>query len=78
MVARPEGGVVIVDDGHRAYLLFGTDGSFERAIRFANTGASGTASAETARAVSAGRWSAVPDPQSGRERQRRGSVRRGR
>ena len=54
MVARPEGGVVIVDDGHRAYLLFGTDGSFERAIRFANTGASGTASAETARAAREG------------------------
>ncbi len=39
MVARPEGGAVIVDDGHRAYLLFGADGSFERAIRFADADA---------------------------------------
>ncbi|WP_420635005.1 hypothetical protein [Candidatus Palauibacter sp.] len=54
MVARPEGGVVIVDDGHGAYLLFGPDGSFERAIRFANTGASQTASAETVRAAREG------------------------
>ncbi len=54
MLARPEGGVVIVDDGHRAYLLFGPDGSFERAIRFANTGASQTASAERVRAAREG------------------------
>ena len=33
MVARPEGGAVLVDDGHRAYLLFGGDGSFERSVR---------------------------------------------
>ena len=46
MVARPEGGAVIVDDGHRAYLLFGADGSFERAIRFADPGGSRPASAE--------------------------------
>ena len=49
MVARPEGGAVIVDDGHRAYLLFGADGSFERAVRFADPGASRTASAERVR-----------------------------
>ncbi len=49
MVARPEGGAVIVDDGHRAYLLFGADGSFERAIRFANPDASRPASAERVR-----------------------------
>ena len=49
MVARPEGGAVIVDDGHRAYLLFGADGSFERAIRFANADASRPASAERVR-----------------------------
>lgn len=39
MVARPEGGVVIVDDGHRAFLVFAADGSFERALRFRDTGA---------------------------------------
>lgn len=33
MVARPEGGVVLVDLGHQALLLFGADGSFERQIR---------------------------------------------
>ena len=49
MVARPEGGAVIVDDGHRAYLLFGADGSFERAIRFADSDAAQTASAERVR-----------------------------
>ncbi|MXX55811.1 MAG: hypothetical protein F4205_16985 [Gemmatimonadetes bacterium] len=49
MVARPEGGTVIVDDGHRAYLLFGPDGSFERAVRFADSGASQPASAESVR-----------------------------
>lgn len=54
MVARPEGGVVIVDDGHRSYLLFGPDGSFERAIRFAIQGASETASAETVRSAREG------------------------
>ena len=54
MVARPGGGVVIVDDGHRAYLLFGPDGSFERAIRFAIQGASETASAETVRSAREG------------------------
>ena len=54
MVARPGGGVVIVDDGHRAYLLFGPDGSFERAIRFAIEGASETASAETVRSARQG------------------------
>lgn len=46
MVTRPEGGAVIVDDGHGAYLLFGADGSFERAIRFADPGASQSASAQ--------------------------------
>ena len=54
MVARAEGGVVIVDDGHRAYLLFGPDGSFERAIRFSSPGASQTASAERVRAAREG------------------------
>ena len=54
MVARPGGGVVIVDDRHRAYLLFGPDGSFERAIRFAIEGASETASAETVRSAREG------------------------
>ena len=39
MVARSEGGVVIVDDGHRAFLVFAADGSFERALRFPDTGA---------------------------------------
>ena len=54
MVARPEGGVVVVDDGHRAYLLFGPDGSFERAVRFAIEGASETASAQAVRAAREG------------------------
>lgn len=54
MVARPGGGVVIVDNGHRAYLLFGPDGSFERAVRFAIQGASETASAETVRSAREG------------------------
>ena len=54
MVARPDGGVVIVDNGHRAYLLFGPDGSFERAIRFAIEGASETASAQAVRAAREG------------------------
>ena len=49
MVARPEGGVVIVDDGHRAYLLFGADGSFERAVRFGDPDGSGDASAQRVR-----------------------------
>ncbi len=49
MVTRPEGGAVIVDEGHRAYLLFGADGSFERAVRFADTGTSQLASAERVR-----------------------------
>ena len=40
MVARPSGGVVVLDEGHRAYLLFQSDGSFERAIRFADSDAS--------------------------------------
>ena len=53
-MARPGGGVVIVDDGHRSYLLFGPDGSFERAIRFAIQGASETASAETVRSAREG------------------------
>ena len=51
MVARPEGGAVIVDDGHRAYLLFGPDGSFERALRFVDTGAARTVSAQIVRAA---------------------------
>ena len=42
MVARPDGGAVIVDNGHRAYLLFGVDGSFERAARFADPDVSQT------------------------------------
>ncbi len=54
MVARPEGGAVIVDDGHGAYLLFGADGSFERTIRFADSDAPRTASAETVRHGRAG------------------------
>ncbi|MDE2661775.1 MAG: hypothetical protein OXI39_02065 [Gemmatimonadota bacterium] len=54
MVARPAGGVVIVDNGHRAYLLFGPDGSFERTIRFAIEGASETASALAVRAAREG------------------------
>lgn len=54
MVARPGGGVVIVDNGHRAYLLFGPDGSFERAIRFAIEGASETASALAVRSAREG------------------------
>ena len=49
MVARPEGGVVVVDEGHRAYLLFGADGAFERAIRFAETDALQTPPAERVR-----------------------------
>ena len=49
VVARPEGGAVIVDDGHRAYLLFGADGSFERAVRFADSGAPQAASARRVR-----------------------------
>lgn len=54
MVARPEGGVVLVDNGHRAYLLFGPDGSFERAVRFAIEGASETASAQAVRSAREG------------------------
>ncbi|MYA33935.1 MAG: hypothetical protein F4Y33_09790 [Gemmatimonadales bacterium] len=54
MVARPGGGVVIVDNGHRAYLLFGPDGSFERAVRFAIRGASETAAAEAVRSAREG------------------------
>ena len=54
MVARPGGGAVIVDNGHRAYLLFGPDGSFERAIGFAIQGASETASAEAVRSAREG------------------------
>ena len=54
MVARPGGGAVIVDDGHRAYLLFGPDGSFERAIGFAIQGASETAAAEAVRSARQG------------------------
>ena len=54
MVARPGGGVVIVDEGHRAYLVFGPDGSFERAIRFAIEGASETASADAVRSAREG------------------------
>ena len=49
MVARPEGGAVVLDEGHRAYLLFGVDGSFERAVRFADSGDSETASADMVR-----------------------------
>ena len=49
MVARPDGGAVIVDDGHNAYLLFAADGSFERAIRFGDADASGNASAARVR-----------------------------
>lgn len=51
MVARPGGGAVIVDDGHRAYLLFGPDGSFERALRFADAGADRAVSAQIVRAA---------------------------
>ncbi len=54
MVARPGGGAVIVDNGHRAYLLFGPGGSFERAIPFAIKGASETASAEAVRSARQG------------------------
>lgn len=54
MVARPGGGVVIVDAGHRAYLLFGPAGSFERAIRFETRGASETAPPETVRSAREG------------------------
>ena len=54
MVARPGGGAVIVDDGHRAYLLFGPDGSFERTISFAIQGASETAAAEAVRSARQG------------------------
>jgi len=49
MVARPEGGAVIVDDGHRAYILFGEDGSFERGVRFADPGGSQTGPAQRVR-----------------------------
>lgn len=49
MVARPDGGVVLVDGGHRAYLLFGADGSFERAVRFADSDAPRTVSVERVR-----------------------------
>lgn len=54
MVARPEGGVVIVDDGHRAYLVFGADGSFERSIRFANANTSQSAYALRVRSMREG------------------------
>ena len=49
MVARPEGGAVVVDEGHRAYLLFGADGAFERSIRFADSDAAQPVSAERVR-----------------------------
>ncbi|MDE2804616.1 MAG: hypothetical protein OXN18_05645 [Gemmatimonadota bacterium] len=49
MVARRDGGAVLVDGGHRAYLLFGADGSFERAIRFADSDAPQTANIERVR-----------------------------
>lgn len=49
MVARPDGGAVVVDEGHRAYLLFGADGSFERAIRFADADGAQTAPVERVR-----------------------------
>ena len=49
MVARPNGGAVIVDDGHNAYLLFAADGSFERAVRFGDADGSRNASAERVR-----------------------------
>jgi len=48
LVARPEGGAVVFDGGHRAYLLFGADGTFERAIRFADADMQ-TGPAETVR-----------------------------
>ena len=48
LMARPEGGAVVFDGRHRAYLLFGADGSFERAIRFAAADIQ-TAPAETVR-----------------------------
>lgn len=54
MVARPGGGAVIVDNGHRAYLLYGPDGSFERAVPFAIEGASETASAAVVRSAREG------------------------
>lgn len=34
MLVRPGGGVVVVDEGHNAYLMFGADGSFEGALGF--------------------------------------------
>ena len=49
MVARPDGGVVIVDSGHRAYLLFRADGSFERMVRFPDPGGSRTPPARRVR-----------------------------
>ena len=49
MVARPGGGVVLVDGGHRAYLVFGANGSFERAVRFADSDAPRTVSVERVR-----------------------------
>ncbi len=49
MVARPDGGVVLVDGGHRAYLLFGADGSFERAVRFADSDSPQTVNIERVR-----------------------------
>lgn len=49
MVARPDGGAVLVDGGHRAYLLFGADGSFDRAVRFADSDAPQTANIERVR-----------------------------
>ncbi|MCY3707178.1 MAG: hypothetical protein OXH08_17020 [Gammaproteobacteria bacterium] len=51
MVARPEGGAVLVDTGHRAYLLFSPDGSFERALRFADTGGVRAGSAQIVRSA---------------------------
>ena len=49
VVARPEGGAVVVDEGHRAYLVFGAGGSFERAVRFEETDGFQAASAQRVR-----------------------------
>ena len=54
MVARPEGGVVIVDDGHRAFLVFAADGSFERALRFPDAGVAAVSYALAVRAAREG------------------------
>ena len=77
MVARPDGGTVLVDDGHRAYLLFGADGSFERAIRLADADAFQPVSAERVRHAREGQALFLTQGSTARLSQGEASVRSG-